>query len=54
MTDEALRDYSRMIDDYAWYSQGDIFAIAKLAKKLKRDYMQDIVERKKQLLNAQK
>ena len=54
MMDEALRDYSRMIDDFAWYSQGDIFAIAKLAKKLKRDYMQDITERKKQMLNAQK
>lgn len=52
--DEALRDYSRMIDDYAWYSRGNIFVIAKAAKKLGRDYMQDIVKRKKQLLNAKK
>lgn len=52
MTD--IERYSRMVDDYAWYSQGDIFAIAKLAKKLGRDYMQDIVARKKQLLNAQR
>lgn len=49
-----IERYSRMVDDFAWYSQGDIFVIAKLAKKLKRDYMQDITARKKQMLNAQK
>lgn len=38
--------YSRMIDDYAWYRKGDVFEIAKLAKRLKRSYMDDIVARK--------
>lgn len=50
MTD--IERYSRMVDDFAWYSQGDIFDLAKLAKKLGRDYMQDIVARKKQMINA--
>lgn len=46
--------YSRMIDDYAWYGKGDIFEIAKLAKKLNRHYTTDIVERKKMVLDAKK
>lgn len=41
-----LSDYSRMIDDFAWYNKGNIFAIAKLAKRLGRNYMQDLAERK--------
>lgn len=41
-----IERYSRMIDDFAWYGKGDIFEIAKLAKKLNRQYMADIAERK--------
>ena len=41
-----LKHYSKMIDNFAWYGKGDIFEIAKLAKKLSRDYMQDIADRK--------
>lgn len=42
--------YSKMVDEFAWYGNGDIFAIAKLAKKLGRSYMQDIADRKMALL----
>lgn len=41
-----IERYSRMVDDFAWYGKGDVFEIAKLAKKLNRSYMQDIVDRK--------
>lgn len=44
-----LKKYSRLIDDFAWFRKGNIFEIAKLAKKLNRDYMKDIVERKQAL-----
>ena len=48
-----IKDYSRMIDEYAWYRQGDIFQIAKVAKELGRDYMEDIVDAKAQLIDSQ-
>ena len=41
-----LEKYSRMIDDFAWFNKGDIVEIAKLAKKLGRNYTQDIADRK--------
>ena len=44
MTD--IEKYSHLVDNFAWYGKGDIFAIAKLAKKLNRNYTQDIAERK--------
>lgn len=46
--------YSRMIDDFAWFNKGDIFEIAKLAKRLNRNYMEDITERKKMVLNTKR
>ena len=46
--------YSRMIDDFAWFNKGDIFEIAKLAKRLNRNYMVDITERKKMVLNTKR
>ena len=49
-----LKKYSRMIDDYAWHSQGDIIEIAKFAKKLGRDYMHDIIERKSAIIKDSK
>lgn len=49
-----IEKYSRMIDDFAWFNKGDIFEIAKVAKKLNRNYTQDITERKKQKINANK
>ena len=53
MKDEKLlTEYSRMIDDFSWHNKGDIFAIAKAAKELGRDYMEDIAERKKQLIDS--
>ena len=35
-----------MIDDFAWFNNGDIVEIAKFAKKLGRNYTQDIADRK--------
>ena len=52
MTD--IEKYSKMIDDFAWHNKGDVFEIAKLAKKLNRQYMNDITDRKKILLDAKK
>ena len=49
-----IEKYSRMIDDFAWYGKGDIFEIAKLAKRLNRNYMEDITERKKMVLNTKR
>lgn len=36
------------------YGQGDIFAIARAARRLNRDYMQDITERKLALLDTRR
>ena len=44
-----LEDYSRLLDSIAWYNNGDVIKLAKLAKKLGRDYMQDLAERKSAL-----
>lgn len=49
-----IEKYSRMIDDFAWYDKGDIFEIAKLARKLNRNYTVDIAERKKMVLNSKR
>lgn len=51
---DKLKEYSRMIDEFAWYGKGDIFAIAKLAKQLGRNYTEDIANRKLQLLESRK
>lgn len=45
---DKLTEYSRMIDNFAWYGEGDIFQIAKFAKQLGRNYTEDIAERKLQ------
>ena len=47
-----IEEYSRLIDEFAWYGKGDIFTIAKAAKELGRDYTDDIAERKKQLIDS--
>ena len=52
--EELLEQYSRQIDELAWYGKGNLIEIAKLAKKLGRSYTVDIAERKAQLLNAQR
>ena len=44
--EKELEKYSRMIDDFAWFNRGEITEIAKLAKKLGRNYTQDIADRK--------
>ena len=49
-----IEKYGQMIDDFAWFDKGDIFEIAKLAKKLNRNYMEDITERKKMVLNTKR
>ena len=49
-----IEKYSRMIDDFAWFDKCDIFEIAKLAKRLNRNYMEDITERKKMVLNTKR
>lgn len=43
---DLLPVYCDMVDDYAWYGKGDIFLIAKLARQLKRSYMDDIATSK--------
>lgn len=50
--DELLARYSRMLDEVAWYGNGDIFELAKVAKQLNRNYTIDLAERKKQLLDS--
>lgn len=52
MEEKLLAEYSRMLDEYAWYGKGDIIAIAKAAKELGRNYMDDIAERKKMLIDS--
>ena len=49
---ELLARYSRMLDEVAWYGNGDIFELAKVAKQLNRNYTIDLAERKKQLLDS--
>ena len=49
-----IEKYSQMIDEFAWYGEGNIFEIAKLAKRLNRNYMEDITERKKMVLNTKR
>lgn len=51
---DKLTEYSRLIDDFAWYGKGDIFKIAKLAKELGRNYTEDIANRKLQAIQSQK
>ena len=52
--EERLEAYSRLLDSIAWYNQGDIFQLAKMAKELGRNYTLDLVERKKLLQDSQK
>lgn len=53
--DDRLQEYSRMVDEYAWYGRGDIVQIAKLARELNREsYMQDIADRKMLVMDADK
>ena len=50
MKDEKLlEEYSHLLDGIAWYNQGDVVELARMAKKLGRDYMQDLAERKSAL-----
>ena len=49
MEEKLLVEYSRMLDSIAWYNKGDAIELAKLAKKLGRDYMQDLADRKSAL-----
>lgn len=52
--DDLIARYSSMLDEVAWYGNGDIFELAKLAKQLNRNYTIDLAERKKQLLDSTK
>ena len=49
MDEKLLGEYSRMLDSIAWYNKGDVLELAKLAKKLGRNYTQDLAERKSAL-----
>jgi hypothetical protein len=51
MEEKLLVEYSRMLDSIAWYNKGDVLELAKLAKKLGRDYMQDLADRKSALVD---
>ena len=48
-----IGEYSRMIDEFAWYGRGDVFRIAKAAKVLGRNYMDDITAAKKQVIESE-
>ena len=52
--EERLEAYSRLLDSIAWYNQGDISQLAKMARELGRNYTLDLAERKKLLLDSQK
>jgi hypothetical protein len=52
MKDEKLlEEYSHLLDEIAWYNKGDVIQLAKMAKKLGRDYMRDLAERKSALVD---
>ena len=52
MKDEKLlEEYSHLLDEIAWYNKGDVIELARMAKKLDRDYMQDLAERKSALVD---
>ena len=52
MKDEKLlEEYSHLLDEIAWYNKGDVIQLAKMAKKLGRDYMRDLTERKSALVD---
>ena len=49
MDEKLLEEYSRLLDSIAWYNKGDVLELAKLAKKLGRNYTEDLAERKSAL-----
>ena len=49
MDEKLLEEYSQLLDNIAWYNKGDVIELAKLAKKLGRNYTQDLAERKSAL-----
>lgn len=52
--EKLLEEYSKAIDSMAWYGEGNLVEIAKLARQLGRSYTVDIAERKAQALNARR
>lgn len=54
MKNDKLKSYSELLDNIAWYNKGDVIELAKMAKKLGRDYMKDLTERKMALITPQK
>lgn len=52
--EELLEQYSKAVDQLAWYGKGNLVEIAKLARQLGRSYTVDIAKRKAQLLNARR
>lgn len=49
-----INTYSELLDNIAWYNKGNVIELAKMAKKLGRDYMKDLTERKMALITPQK
>ena len=49
MDEKLLEEYSQLLDNIAWYGKGDVIELAKLAKKLGRNYTEDLAERKSAL-----
>lgn len=47
-----IKEYSRIIDEFAWHGNGDVFQIAKAAKALGRNYMDDITDAKRQVVES--
>lgn len=44
--EKRLQEYSQLLDSIAWYNEGDVLKLAKMAKELGRDYMKDLTDRK--------
>lgn len=49
--EKLLEEYSQLLDSIAWYNKGDVIELARMAKKLGRNYTQDLAERKSALVD---
>lgn len=51
--EELIKEYSRAVDEMAWYGRGDMLKLAKMAKKLGRwSVTDDLAERKQALIES--
>lgn len=53
MNEEQLKAYSRALDEMAWYGNGSMIELARMAKTLGRNLVEDLAERKLALIRQQ-